>query len=399
MTSFPSLQESSTKMELHPNPAAMLNTLGNSLGRRFDQIGSMDDINCAVEVAEMAVEATPQDHPDRAAILNNLGNRLINRHKVNDKERDRDKALKCYIQSTKCYSAIPLRRISSARRAIQLLLEQNHWQKASSLACDAVKLLPLACSRYLSREGKQHVVSQTSGLAAEACSLSLRTQNDPCRALEYLEHGCGLILGYLMDSRGDISELKKGFPRRAEEFDGLRLKAFTSIRSDNFPKLRYLLREREEAARDLERCVEEIRRLPGHERFLLPPSSDVPKAHAKDGPIVVVNITNISSDAIIVLPSDIKAVKLPELHGPDIDKDRPWSLTRSATRDAEILGKPSDGNGKRFCHFLKWLWSHCVRLVLDELDFCKIRENQELPRIWWMGTGLPYQLRKFGHLA
>ncbi|KAK6356066.1 hypothetical protein TWF718_000440 [Orbilia javanica] len=60
----------------HPNRAACLNNLGNGLGTRFDRTGSINDLNRAVEAADMAVNATPQDHPDRAACLNNLGNWL-----------------------------------------------------------------------------------------------------------------------------------------------------------------------------------------------------------------------------------------------------------------------------------------------------------------------------------
>ncbi|KAL8367940.1 hypothetical protein RB599_003723 [Gaeumannomyces hyphopodioides] len=57
----------------HPDRAAILNNLGGWLGRRFDRTGSMDDLNRAVEVTDMAVDATPQDHPDRAGRLINLG--------------------------------------------------------------------------------------------------------------------------------------------------------------------------------------------------------------------------------------------------------------------------------------------------------------------------------------
>ncbi|KAL8364968.1 hypothetical protein RB595_003992 [Gaeumannomyces hyphopodioides] len=60
----------------HPDRAGRLNSLGNQLGRRFGRTGSMDDLNRAVEVANMAVDATPQNHPDRAGRLNSLGNWL-----------------------------------------------------------------------------------------------------------------------------------------------------------------------------------------------------------------------------------------------------------------------------------------------------------------------------------
>ncbi|RYP80093.1 hypothetical protein DL770_006376 [Monosporascus sp. CRB-9-2] len=43
------------------------------LGRRFERTGSMDDLNRAVDIADMALNATPQDHPDRTSRLSNLG--------------------------------------------------------------------------------------------------------------------------------------------------------------------------------------------------------------------------------------------------------------------------------------------------------------------------------------
>ncbi|EPS45867.1 hypothetical protein H072_279 [Dactylellina haptotyla CBS 200.50] len=59
-----------------PTWASCLNGLGNRLGRRYERTGSIDDINRAVEVASMALDATPQDHPNRASRLGNLGNLL-----------------------------------------------------------------------------------------------------------------------------------------------------------------------------------------------------------------------------------------------------------------------------------------------------------------------------------
>lgn len=42
-------------------------------------IGSVDDLNTAVEVNEEAIELTACDHPDRVMYLNNLGNALESR--------------------------------------------------------------------------------------------------------------------------------------------------------------------------------------------------------------------------------------------------------------------------------------------------------------------------------
>ena len=43
---------------------------------RFEQIGSMDDLNRAIELAERAVKATPGGHSGQVGFLINLGKLL-----------------------------------------------------------------------------------------------------------------------------------------------------------------------------------------------------------------------------------------------------------------------------------------------------------------------------------
>ncbi|KAF2185509.1 hypothetical protein K469DRAFT_665117 [Zopfia rhizophila CBS 207.26] len=57
----------------HSDRARYLNNLGHLLGTRFNQMGSMDDLNRAIKVIDIAVNATPQDHSNQATYLKNLG--------------------------------------------------------------------------------------------------------------------------------------------------------------------------------------------------------------------------------------------------------------------------------------------------------------------------------------
>jgi tetratricopeptide (TPR) repeat protein len=370
----------------HPALAGRLNNLSVKLSDRYAWTSKTEDLEEAISHVRRAVEITPQNHPDLAMWLNNLGNRLS--------AKDRKTALDCYLSACDSTTAVPLHRIKAARQAIQLLVEQDDVQKASEVAEKAVKLLPLVCSRYLSRNDQQHAVSQTAGLAADACSLSLRADDDSNRALEYLEQGRGLIIGYLIDGRGDVSELRKVSREKADEFERLRYKAFMPIGTDKPPEvLRQLIREREAAATDLQNCLRDIRgleKLPNHDRFLLPPSSDDLKSCATDGPIVIVNVTNISSDALIVTTSEINRVQLPKLDRLEMDTYRSWSLARGATRDGKPVGILTDDEKIR--GFLNRLWSSCVQLVLERLSICEPPSGSGLPRIWWIGTGLASSL-------
>ena len=71
-----------------------LNNLGNELGTRFYRIGAMNDINRAVEVADIVVKATPHDHSNRAIYLNSLGSWLSTRFERTGSIDDLDYAVK-----------------------------------------------------------------------------------------------------------------------------------------------------------------------------------------------------------------------------------------------------------------------------------------------------------------
>jgi tetratricopeptide (TPR) repeat protein len=374
----------------HSDLAARLNNQGAMQFAQHKQTGKTEDLEAAISTAQRAVNMTSQDHMSMSSRLNTLGQMLSWRHETTRLSKtDVDDAIKLYEMSFHSIGGAPLERIAAARHGIQLLMAQGNEKRASMIADEAVKLLPQVCSRYLSYEDQQHAILQVAGLAADACSLCLRCEKNPNRALEILEYGRGLIIGYLIDGHGDISEFTKSYPEKAEEFNSLRHKAFMSVDDDEPQEIRLqVVQEREEATKKLESCIQDIRQLPGQDRFLLPPSLEVLKSSASEGPIVLVNLTNISSDAIIVLESDIKAITLPKIQGSDTNQYHPWNLTRGS-RDGKLLGVLTEDD--KFVRFLSQLWSECVRLVLDELGFCK-PSKQELPRVWWIGTGLASSL-------
>lgn len=374
----------------HPGLAAHLNNLGVMQFAQHKQTGKTKDLEAAINTAQRAVNMTTQDHTSMPARFTALGQMLSWRYETTRLSKtDVDDAIKLYEMALHSIGGAPFERIAAARLGIQLLMAQGNEKRASVIADEAVEILPQVCSRYLNYEDQQHAILQVAGLAADACSLCLRYEKNPNRALEILEYGRGLIIGYLIDGYGDISEFTRSYPEKAEEFNSLRHKAFISVNDDEPREIRLqAVQEREEAIRKLELCTQDIRQLPGQDRFLLPPSLEVLKSSASEGPIILVNLTNISSDAIIVSESDIKAIPLPKIQGSDTNPYYSWNLTRGS-RDGKLLGVLMED--KNFIGFLSQLWSECVRLVLDELGFCK-PSKPDLPRVWWIGTGLASSL-------
>ncbi|KAI9373577.1 CHAT domain-containing protein [Aspergillus egyptiacus] len=372
-------------LELAPH----LNTLAIALAYRYKVTADITDLDNVVKHAKRAVDITPKDYPPRDYYLNTLATSLSDRYEQTKDDCDRDGPIESSLILFQSENVMPVRRVQAARQAIKLLLSAGQFQRANELTGKALEFLPVVCSRYLSLTDQQYAVTQTSGLAADACSLLLKHEKDPKQALETLEHGRGLIIGYLIDGRGDISELRKVDRELASEYGRLRSMAFAPIKDGDSTIQLQKLQEQEEIAADLEGCLRDIReKLP---RFLLPPPADELSQYANEGPIVIVNVTSISSDALLVRTSGVESITLPEFKEKQVERYRGWGLIRGARDIEEEKGTQQD---KRYRRFLSQLWTDCVRPVLDALGFLNTSSssNTELPRVWWIGTGLASSL-------
>ena len=274
------------------------------------------------------------------------------------------------------------------------------WDQASSLAQAAIELLPLVCGRYLSRSDQQYAILQISGLAADACSLSLKVGHVH-RALQQLEFGRGVILGYLIDGRNNLADLQEDYPHLANEYDALRFKAYTDIEAKEPVIREQLVKERRDASSRLEDCLNRIRQQSGYERFLLEATVNEIKEGAKEGPIVIVNATDIRCDAIIVSAAEVQAIALPEMNSPEAPPFFQQKLGRYRTIDYEKLKKyerdiEADGadidnaepDVQAGFEQMSWLWSSCAKPIIEKLKNSQSTDSHELLRVWWIGTGI-----------
>jgi tetratricopeptide (TPR) repeat protein len=384
-------------LKSHPNLASWAANLALSLISQYGKSNDPQDLEKAIARCQWAVDLTPPDLPDNAACLSNLGNMLLLHDAVLTDQVDRDsyssQALDCYIRAYNCEQGIPLIRIKAARQAARILLVHEDRAQAMYLGRSALELHPLVCGRYLIREDQQHAIIETSGLAADVCSLSLMNGHVE-KALQELEFGRGLILRYMIDAMSDITTLRAEFPQLSECYDTLQHTISLPIDTKRRGTQENWLKERREAISEIDECLREIRQKDGYEGFLLQPGIDELKACADEGPIVVVNVTDISSDAIIVSKDKITSIPLPAI----LAENAPFSVQqdirmykyRSADENCwrlrdmeseEIMSKHDSG-------FLEWLYLSCVAGVLKELKSSSIIPASRLPRIWWIGTGV-----------
>ncbi|KAL6229216.1 CHAT domain-containing protein [Aspergillus navahoensis] len=289
-------------------------------------------------------------------------------------------------------AAPALVRIQSARLALRLLGQRGNWDEASAGAQEALKLLSQICGRFMKREDQQYAIAQTSGLAADACSVALEAGNVP-RALEVVEFGRGLIMGYLMDARAELGRLRQKHPELAERYETLLARASVPIATGSRGRQEELLSERVEAVTQLEETLEHLQR----KGFFLQPTPAELQRHAAEGPIVIVNITDLGSDAIIIAEEEIQAIALPEMtlgqvpstlrarigsfRGLDIRGEMAYA-DRDLATDLDDDATTTTDSG-----ILHWLWSTCVSKVLAKLRAMRVLPSRDT-RVWWMGTGV-----------
>ncbi|RPA88469.1 hypothetical protein L873DRAFT_1924290 [Choiromyces venosus 120613-1] len=68
--------------------------------------------------------------------------------------------------------------------------------------------MPSVNLQLLKRDDQQHILSQLSGLASTAASVTLLAGREAYHSLKLLELGRGIIMGFAIDSRSDVSDLK-----------------------------------------------------------------------------------------------------------------------------------------------------------------------------------------------
>ncbi|KAH7150709.1 hypothetical protein DER46DRAFT_638595 [Fusarium sp. MPI-SDFR-AT-0072] len=331
----------------HPNLAGWLSNLGNKLESRFERTREMKDLEEAIQAARRAVEATPDGCPDQAAMSNNLGIKLIRRYERTEEMKDLEEAIETArraVDSTPDDHPNLAAWLNNAGRFFERLYEQTGKMRDLGKA-SAYLLQAWSC---LHAVPFHRVTAAAKCVASDLCAFLLST-NRLTEALECLEQGRAIIISQLLDDRGDLSSLRHDHLQLANRYQSLVDEVNAPTRQTTPGVVEALLRKRrQEAVAELDMCLKEIRCVPGHERFMLGQTVTEMQECITEGSIVVINITNFRSDAIIVSNNSLRTIVLPELSA---SKARLWH-------------------------------------IIAEISASKTHPSEGLPRVWWIGSGL-----------
>ncbi len=384
-----------------PDRAAYLSNLGIALQRRFGHAGAAIDLERALEICSAAVSAIPAEHPDRALYGTNLGLALESQFRRTGRKVDLHRAVAAFRTVVAVRTAPASVRALAAREWGAVAVAGRDWPQAVAGYAAAIGLLARVATRGLERSDQEYWLAELAGLGVQAAACCLEA-GQPDRAAQLWEQGRGVLFGQALDTRTDVTRLTERHPQLAAAFIRLRdelnavpgagrsggavgrssgslLPAATAAGTDSAAVGREIDRRRA-LAEEFDRLIARIRRKRGFARFLLPLPVGELLAAAADGPVVLLNVTAIRSDALLLTPAGVRSVHLPGL--------RPQVVHEKVT---EFLAAPSQSPDRIEAvlnDVLGWLWDTIASPVLRALDLTGSADKRARPRLWWVPSGL-----------
>ena len=357
----------------HPDRLLTLNNISYNLSTRYKQLGAMEDLSEAIVLARDALVLSPRDHPDRSTILVNLVDYTRTRSTRSSQPKDKEELFSLYAQLAHPPSVVSSADVSAAREWTRVAEDFQHpttllaYQTSLRLLTHHVATLP-PLPRHLSI-----LKALTSSLAVDAFSACLRNHS-PTDAIALLEQGRGVFWNQLTRLRPPLEDVIASGPAGkmlTDEFKQQTLQirdALDSPGPGQHDRLCHLNVE-------LQTVVTRIRDLPSLSHFLLPPLfADLQQA-ACDGPVIIVNASKYSCDALVLL-FDRHPIHIPLL----ITKDGVRELS-SKLATLTVRAKSMDVT-RDLAILLRELWDDVVSPIVNFLQTA----NSFQSRIWWCPT-------------
>ncbi|KAJ7440889.1 TPR-like protein [Mycena latifolia] len=385
--------------EGHPDKPSRLNNLGNSLLTRFEQLGNLSDLNESMSKFEAAVALTPEGHPDKPSWLNNLGNCLHHRFNRLKDPRDCEDMLIQYSHAASCPTGTAHVRFQASTMWAHYAHIYQHPSLLHAYTA-AVELVPKVAWLGLSISDRHHQLLKAGQLVREAASSAIDA-HEYGKAVEWLEQGRSVIWSQFRSLRTPVDDLHMLHPKLAAELISVSSLLETSSTRNGTDtteigpsqSLEATAQQYHNLAVQRDKLLQQIRGLAGFEQFLLPKLISELSQAAKMGPVVLLNTSRYSCDALILIPDlEGEIIHIPLL---DFTLDQAedlsialGSLVRGAAR-GDRLSASREGElppDKEFSRILSALWMKIVKPVLNGLTLTN-PSYEDPGRIWWCPTG------------
>jgi tetratricopeptide (TPR) repeat protein len=369
-----------------PHRPLHLHNLALGLRLRFQRHGNITDLDRAITADEEALALTPADHPNRCTYLLGTAVCLTERFDERACSSDLTRAVIAAREATDVSAAPAAVRGLAARQWGRSAVKAHDWDQAIRGYETAVELLDLAAPWALERIDQEVGLSAFAGLGSEAAAACVQA-GQRGRAVELFEHARAILFTRLLDARSDLDDLAEIHPELAAEFvrcrDVLNRPTADPLAAPVGP-VRAESQARRAASDAFYRVISQIRKRPGFEGFLTPPRVGELLSAAAYGPVVLLNVAPLRSDALILSAGDVTVVPLAPSYEDISAQVQAFLDALVEVLDARASWAARETASQVMARVLGWLGDTITGPVLDRLGYTTApAEGDPLPRVWW----------------
>ncbi|CAG7555630.1 unnamed protein product [Fusarium equiseti] len=363
-----------------PTLALFFENLGNLLMESYNGKGVKWDLDEAIDCTRQALSTVGNDDQSRASLLDrlgyleeaiaNLGTLLEHKYhstKTKDQEELRE-CIKYHVATVHAEQSPTLRQIRTADDVLSYCADVPDWDLAYQVSTSAIALFPKLIFRSHQHSDKLHMLGQVSGLASEAAAVALNADKDLGAVLTILEEG--------REFSPSMDEMRTD--RGSLQAQHLQYR-YTDAQDDPDETWQAESQRQKEADERLDELLSKIRKEPGFEDYLLPPSEADMKAATEKGLIAVINIEPPTPFQKVDSVSDSNF----DVWDAVICRNE-WDIPSKKNRGG-LSKKPANALGSS--KVLGWLWETIVEPVLNFMGYKGAPEDGIWPHVWWIPTG------------
>ena len=373
----------------HPDRSMSLNNLATAVLSRYHQFSRMEDLEETITFYQEALTLCPVGHPFRFRPLTNLANAVLCRFAQSGNHKDLDESIILHEQAANDLASSFKNRLHAAIIWADAARLHHHTSVIRAYST-SLRLLDRCLISYPDVESQQKFLATAQipkSLASDAASAAIDAQ-DLEAAVELLDQGRAILWSKMEGYRSPLDQLRQVDVQLADQFERVSVQLehlalssksgpMNSESPTSLPHLEIQIQRCRILSEEWEKLLGQIRKIEGFSNFLQAIPFATLRTAAAEGPVILVNISEYRSDAIILhIDKPPILVTLPNV--------QPKHLTHLGGQLALARGLDADTNPPKLIFLtLRDLWNNIVSPVNDSLTELAVPQQS---RIWWCPT-------------
>ena len=382
----------------HPEHFSSLNNFAVAVLTRYERSGRVEDLDEAIKHHREALTLCPLGHPGRSSTLNNLALAVHARYEKLGMVEDFEESFLLREQAVNDLAASSMYRLTAAMDWAQQARYQHHNSvlRAYSMTLHLLerclifypdidsqqKFLATVHLDIDSQEKFLPIGRMQKSLASDAASAAIDA-DDLETAVELLEQGRAILWSKMKGYRYPLDPLRQvnrqladALEKTSVQLERLAISSESGLMDHDRPKLEVQMQRNHILSVEWEKIIGQIREIDGFRNFLQAVPFPTLQTAAVEGPVILINISNYRSDAIVIhINKPPTLVTLPNV--------QPEHLAHLGEQLALARQPNTPKCSTLILPILRDLWNDIVSPVCNHLRQLGVPQESH---IWWCPT-------------